>query len=118
MLRVHLEGNITVHELARACSLSGSYFARCFRLSFGTSVHQRLIQLRLERAKELLSRTNMPIVEVALLSGFCNQAAFTRTFSRSELMSPSRWRRANSDTDEAMKVPAERSEIALRKNHR
>src|SRR5271169_3186649 len=40
MLRAHLEGNITVKELASACSLSGSHFARCFRTSFGTSVHQ------------------------------------------------------------------------------
>jgi AraC-like DNA-binding protein len=31
------------------------------------------------------------------LSGFWDQAAFTRTFSRIERMSPSRWRRANSD---------------------
>ncbi len=103
MLRAHLEGNITVGELARACSLSESHFARCFRLSFGTSVHQRLIQLRIERAKELLSRTRTPLAAVALLSGFCDQAAFTRTFSRLERMSPSGWRRANSDATGAAK---------------
>jgi AraC family transcriptional regulator len=97
MLRAHLQGNITVGELARACSLSQSHFARCFRLSFGTSVHQRLIQLRVERGKQLLSRTKTPLGEVALLAGFWDQAAFTRTFSRMERMSPSRWRRANSD---------------------
>ena len=72
MLRAHLEGNITVKELAVACSLSESHFARCFRISFDTSVHQRLIQLRFEDAKALR------LVEVALLSGFCDQAAFTR----------------------------------------
>src|SRR6266446_2194183 len=97
MLRAHLEGNITVKELAGACSLSESHFARCFRLSFGTSVHQRLIQLRIERGKDLLSRTKTPLGEVALQAGFCDQAAFTRTFSRIERMSPSRWRRANGD---------------------
>jgi AraC family transcriptional regulator len=96
MLRAHLEGNLTVKQLAGACSLSGSHFARCFRTSFGTSVHQRLIQLRIERAKDLLSRTSKPLVEVALLSGFCDQAAFTRSFSRVEHVTPSRWRRANS----------------------
>ncbi len=103
MLRAHLAGNISVGELARACSLSESHFARCFRLSFGTSVHQRLLQLRIERAKELLSRTKTPLVEVALLSGFYDQAALTRTFSRLERMSPSRWRRANSDATGAAK---------------
>jgi AraC family transcriptional regulator len=97
MLRAHLEGNITIKELAAACSLSASHFGRCFRLSFGTSVHQRLIHLRIEHAKDLLSQTNRTLVEIASLSGFCDQAAFTRTFSRIEHMTPSRWRRVNGD---------------------
>ena len=95
-LRAHLEGNITVKQLASACSLSESHFARCFRTTFGTAVHQRLIHLRVERAKDLLSRTSKSLVEIALLSGFCDQAAFTRGFSRAEHMTPSHWRRANS----------------------
>src|SRR3984885_6613611 len=105
MLRAHLEGNITVKELASACSLSGSHFARCFRTSFGTSVHQRLIQLRIEHAKDLLSGTRKSLVEVALLSGFCDQAAFTRSFSRVEHITPSHWRRTNSNGVAAAEEP-------------
>jgi AraC family transcriptional regulator len=97
MLRTHLEGNITIKELATACSLSASHFGRCFRRSFATSVHQRLIQLRIEHAKELLSRSKKTLAEIALLSGFYDQAAFSRTFSRIEHMIPSRWRQLNSD---------------------
>ena len=95
MLRAHLGGNITVKDLAGSCSLSGSHFARRFRVSFGTSVHQRLIQLRIEHAKDLLARSNKTLVEIALSSGFYDQAALSRTFSRIEAMSPSRWRRLN-----------------------
>jgi AraC-like DNA-binding protein len=95
LLRAHLEGNITINELAAACSLSPSHFGRCFRRSFGTSVHQSLIQLRIDKAKELLSRTNKTLVEIALSSGFYDQAAFSRTFSRIEHLAPSRWRRLN-----------------------
>jgi AraC family transcriptional regulator len=95
MLRARLGGNITVEELASSCCLSASHFARRFRVSFGTSVHQRLIQLRIELAKGLLSRSNQTLVDIALSSGFYDQAAFSRTFSRSEHMSPSRWRRLN-----------------------
>src|SRR5882757_3311169 len=97
MLLASLAGNISVSELAVACSLSVSHFARRFRHSFGTSVHQYLIQLRIERAKDLLTQTGTTLVEIASLSGFCDQAAFTRTFSRTEHMTPSRWRRANSN---------------------
>ena len=105
MLRSHLEGNLTVSELAGACSLSESHFARCFRTSFATSVHQRLLQLRIERAKDLLSRTSKSLVEIALLSGFCDQAAFTRSFSRMEHITPSHWRRANTNGAAATEKP-------------
>ena len=97
MLRAQLEGNITIKELADACSSSESHFARSFRTSFGTSVHQYLIQLRIERAKTLLLQVNKQLAEIAQLSGFCDQAAFTRTFSRVERMTPSRWRKCNTD---------------------
>jgi AraC-like DNA-binding protein len=97
MLRAHLEGNITVKELASTCALSASHFARRFRLSFGTSVHQRLIKLRIERAKELLSKTEKSLSETALLSGFCDQPAFARAFRRIERNTPSNWRRVNGD---------------------
>jgi AraC family transcriptional regulator len=97
ILNEHLGGNITIKELAAASALSASHFGRCFRLSFGTSVHQRLIQLRVDYAKALLSRTKKTLVEIALSAGFYDQAAFSRTFSRIEHMTPSRWRRLNRD---------------------
>jgi AraC family transcriptional regulator len=96
MLRAQLEGNITIKELATACSLSESHFARGFRTSFGISVHQHLIRLRIERAKFLLAQPNKQLAQIAQLSGFCDQAAFTRTFRRVERMTPSRWRKCNS----------------------
>jgi AraC-like DNA-binding protein len=95
MLRSRLEGNITIKELAAACSLSESHFARRFRTSFGTSVHQHLIQLRVERAKTLLAQANKQLAEIAQLAGFCDQAAFSRTFAKIERMTPSRWRKCN-----------------------
>lgn len=95
MLHANLEGNITINKLAAACSLSASHFGRCFRKTFGTSVHQRLIQLRIDHAKSLLSQTNKTLSEVALSSGFYDQAAFSRTFARIEHVTPSNWRRSN-----------------------
>jgi AraC family transcriptional regulator len=99
MLRAHLEGTILVRDLASAYALSESHFARCFRLSFGTSVHQRLIQLRIERAKDLLRRTRTSLAEIALMAGLCDQAALTRTFSRLERLTPARWRRVNQQVE-------------------
>jgi len=97
MLRANLEGNITIKEMAAACSLSESHFARGFRTSFGTSVHQYLIRLRIERAKTLLTDPKKQLAEIAQHSGFCDQAAFTRTFRGVERMTPASWRKFNLD---------------------
>ncbi len=99
MVRARLNGSIRIAELAVACQLSPSHFARCFRHSFGTSVRQWLIRLRLERAKQLLSETGKSLSEIALESGFSDQAAFTRTFSRLENVTPFRWRKVNTMKD-------------------
>ena len=96
MLRSRLEGNITLEEIAAACSLSVSHFARSFRRSFGVSAHQYLIRLRVERAKALLANRRKPLAEIAHLCGFCDQSAFARTFTRVERVTPSLWRKYNS----------------------
>jgi AraC-like DNA-binding protein len=68
-------------------------FARSFKTSFGISTHQWLLQHRIEHAKELMSHTTMSLIEIAIQSGFNDQAAFTRTFHRLVGVSPGRWRR-------------------------
>jgi AraC family transcriptional regulator len=96
MLRAHLEGEIRIADLATACQLSPSHFSRCFRQSFGTSVHQWLIKLRIDTAKSLLRETDLSLAEVGFRSGFCDQAAFTRAFTTLEGTTPFRWRKLNS----------------------
>jgi len=95
MLRAHLEGEIRIADLATACQLSPSHFSRCFRQSFGTSVHQWLIKLRIDTAKNLLREPELSLAEVGFRSGFCDQAAFTRAFTTREGTTPFRWRKLN-----------------------
>jgi len=95
MLRAHLEGNVRVADLAAACQLSSSHFSRCFRRSFGTSVHQWLIMLRIDAAKGLLREPGLSLAEVGVQSGFCDQAAFSRAFTKLEGITPFRWRKLN-----------------------
>jgi len=95
MLRAHLEGEIRIADLAAACQLSSSHFSRCFRQSFGTSVHQWLIKLRIDTAKNLLREPELSLAELAFRSGFCDQAAFTRAFTTLEGTTPFRWRKLN-----------------------
>jgi AraC family transcriptional regulator len=93
LLAGHLNGSVRLSTLARDCGLSVSHFARSFRQSFGTSAHRYLILQRVEKAKELLSRTVRPLSEVALITGFADQAAFSRTFKAVVGVPPGQWRR-------------------------
>ena len=96
LLRENLDGRIRLTEVARECALSASHFARSFKATFGTSTHQWLIRRRIEHAQELLRQTTTPIVDIAIQSGFGDQAAFTRTFRQVAGVSPGRWRRYHS----------------------
>ena len=93
MLRSDLAETVRLCDLASECGLSASHFARCFKATFGISVHQSLIKFRVESAQNLLAHTRYPIADIAIQSGFSDQAAFTRTFKQLIGTSPARWRR-------------------------
>jgi AraC family transcriptional regulator len=96
MLRAGLDGSIRLSALAAECSLSVSYFARAFKASLGVSPHRWLNEQRIELAKALLASGRDPLADIAVRTGFSDQAAFTRTFQKIVGDSPGRWRRAHS----------------------
>jgi len=91
ILHAGLHGDLRLPTLARECGLSISHFCRAFKQSFGLSVHQYVIHRRIEYAKFLLKSSSSSLAEIALQSGFCDQAAFSRTFGRLAGTSPKRW---------------------------
>jgi AraC family transcriptional regulator len=93
LLREHLDGSLRLATLAHECGLSVSHFARSFRQSFGTSAHSYLVLQRVERAKALLSTSTCTLCEVALQTGFSDQASFNRTFKALVGTPPGQWRR-------------------------
>ena len=60
--------------IASASGLSVSHCQRAFRQAVGFSVHQYVIQRRIERAKSLLVDKDLSIGEVALAVGFSHQS--------------------------------------------
>ena len=97
LLRENLAGRVRLADLARECELSVSHFARAFKVSFGVSCHRWLLRQRVERARELLVRSEASLVEIAARCGFGDQASFTRTFTRFVGVAPGRWRRERSE---------------------
>ncbi len=96
LLRANLDGQLRLADLARACGLSVSHFARAFKASFGVPCHRWLTEHRIQRAQEILAVKDTPLADVADQCGFSDQAAFTRTFHRVVGLTPGRWRREHS----------------------
>jgi AraC-like DNA-binding protein len=95
LLDTNIAGDVRLADLARACQLSVSHFARSFKASFGVTCHRWLTEHRIERAKQLLATTDVSLADVATRSGFADQAAFTRAFHRVAGVPPGQWRRAH-----------------------
>lgn len=74
----HLELNNLV--LARMANYSPWHFIRAFRAAYDETPHAFLVDLRLQRARELLKTSPLAIAKVALASGFENRCAFSRLF--------------------------------------
>lgn len=91
-MEAHLDQPIALADIASACGLSPTHFARRFKVTAGAPPHQHLIQLRVERAKRLLQGP-MPIAEVALACGFTHQEHLTRTFRNLTGLTPANFRR-------------------------
>jgi AraC family transcriptional regulator len=88
----NLEEDLSLTELAEVADLSQFHFARAFRKSTGQTPQQYLMQQRIERAKQLLSKDDLPIVEISLRTGFKNQSHFTTLFRKFTKYTPKLWR--------------------------
>lgn len=73
-------------------SISYSWFRNIFKQYTGFSPNQYHIQLRVQKAKDLLSFTNMPIKAVALDTGFSSSYYFSRLFKQKTGLTPSHYR--------------------------
>ncbi len=75
-------GSLDAEGLAKELNLSTSHFRHLFREATRQPFHKYLVSMRLERARELLLQTEIPVTEIADTVGFQNSAHFSRAFSK------------------------------------
>jgi AraC family transcriptional regulator len=96
-LRSHIEdkldSRIRATDLADLVQLSGSHFFRAFRKTFGAAPLSYIKKRRIRRAQQLMLTSRLPLSQVALECGMCDQAHLSRTFRRIVGTNPNAWRR-------------------------
>lgn len=92
LIESRLDAPLTVGELAAELALSEYHFARMFRLSFGVAPHAWITSRRLERVREALAQTDMPLADIAAACGFTSASHLANRFRSSVGATPGEYR--------------------------
>ena len=94
VLRERHAERLTMAEVARASGLGVSRFHELFRRETGRTPAEMLAEIRLDCAETLLGQTSLSIAEIALMVGYSEQSALTRSLRRRRGTTPRAFRRA------------------------
>jgi len=84
----------SLETMAEHLGLTASYLSRLFKTETGRNYSEELTALRIEKAKELLARTNLKSSEVGARVGYVNPQYFATAFRKATGVSPSEYREA------------------------
>jgi AraC family transcriptional regulator len=84
---------ISLATLAELTRLSLYHFARAFRQSFGVPPHRYHLARRMERAKILLEKPAMSVMQIGVQIGFREASSFATAFRRATGITPTDYRR-------------------------
>ena len=93
----YCDPNISLLSVARHIGMSAAHFSTVFSQHEGRTFISYLTSLRIERAKKLLSTTNMKLADIALEIGYNEPNYFSHVFRKSEGMTPKEYRSLKSD---------------------
>lgn len=86
-------GRLPLHAIAREAELSTGELIRRFAALFGDTPHQYRLRERLDRAKDLLARSELAVTDVCMEVGFSSVGSFSAWFARRAGEPPSAYRR-------------------------
>lgn len=92
-LRENLDKPHTIDELAAQTAMSRRTFTRHFQKATSMTVVEWLVNERIQRSRELLETTSLPVERIAAAVGFQTPASFRQHFRERHQVSPSAWRK-------------------------
>ncbi len=91
----HYGEAIPLQSLADICCVSPNYFCRYFKENIGKTPVSFLNDYRIQKACQMLTESELPISQIALLTGFDNFSYFIRKFREYKGVTPGQYRNAS-----------------------
>ena len=82
-IQTHYDEQLTLEDIAAAASVSKRECLRSFRAGIHRTPMEYLTDYRIDMAKKLLRTTDLPITQIALQTGWCSAAYFSKIFRES-----------------------------------
>lgn len=92
----HYTKPVTLEQIAAAADLSVFRVSHLVKQNTGKTVLQHVMQLRIQKARQMLERSSLSCSEIAYELGFCDQSYFIKHFKRLTGTTPRRYRRSPS----------------------
>ena len=96
-IRNHLSEPLTLSKVARVAGFAPGYFSKLFKRNKGMTFQRYTLELRIERAADMLKGTRVSVERVRQLTGFRTRAYFNRAFKRAMGVTPGDYRRRKQD---------------------
>ena len=84
--------NITLEDVSMRVNISAYYLSRIFKESTGENFIDYLTNLRIERAKELISTTQYSMKEICNMCGYSDPNYFSKSFKKNVGVTPTEYR--------------------------
>ncbi len=92
IMREKFNTSISPEDIARMLNMSYTWFRRMFKQYTGLAPAQYLMQLKIQKAKELLTLSDLPIKEIAIELGYESIDYFSTSFKRQTQLTPGEFR--------------------------
>lgn len=97
MAQNYIESNyqkkLRVSQIAENLGLERSYFSNLFKMQLGLSPQQYIVEFRMQKAAELLESKDIPLAEVAPLTGYPDVFSFSRSFRKHFGVAPGQYKK-------------------------
>lgn len=89
----HYQQKLMLGDIAGEMGLNLYYLSHFFRDAFGVSFQSYLGKVRCQHARQLLSATDLPLLDISIACGFSDPKYFNRAFLEEYAMRPAEYRK-------------------------